>query len=105
MDPAIADPQFGTGGFFLRHYEFFSQDNLELQVNPPMTMASAPPFFLCKKKPIRNLKGLPKVMRKRGINMAVDSHKKVISRPTSLLPNQPLFGQKKWVGDPKGCSW
>ena len=99
MDLAIANPQFGTGGFFLRHYKLFSQKDLELQVNPPVAMASAPPFFSRKKKPAKNPKRSPKVVRKGSVNMVDNSHEKgdeLANKPPAppTTPRIKKVGQK-----------
>ena len=80
MDSAVADPQYGTGlgpgCYNAKYHKPFSQDDLGLQVNPPVAPDLVSPVFPSKKKavPARKPKGSPKMMRKKGVNMAVNSH-------------------------------
>ena len=108
MDPAVADPQYGTGlgpgCFNKRYHKPLSQEDLGLQANPPAKPDLVPPAFLRKKKavPARKPKGSPKVVTKRGVNVAVDSHDEG-DRPTGASPAPVTTPhKKKIIRRPKG---
>lgn len=82
MDPAVADPQYGTGlglgCFNKRYYKPLSQEDFSFQANPPAEPDLVPAAFPRKKKavPARKPKGSHKVVTKRGVDVAVNSYNK-----------------------------